>query len=110
MNNFIKDWRLYLISFLVIASIASFPWVVSHSIALPFSIDFMYLIFYYLAFFVLFLVSLILFFFGLGKGKIKGRKVFLVYYSLLFLITLCAVTYWLGMMLDKFSLSTFRFL
>jgi hypothetical protein len=49
--------------------------------------DFDYLFGYYLIFLLLFLISVIAFFFGFKKNEIKNRKIFLIFYFLLFLIT-----------------------
>jgi hypothetical protein len=112
MNNLKKDWKIYLSSFLLIVFFAGLPMLISRFILVPFSVsvDFMDLVFYYLVFFVSFFVSLVLFFFGLGKKRLKGGKTFLIYYSLLFLATLYAVAYWLGWLLDFLFRSPFRFL
>jgi hypothetical protein len=101
MNNIKKDWKFYLISFFSVTFFAALPELLLSLTSPNFRIDFMYEVLYCLAFFVLFLVSLVLFFFGFGKEKIKNRKAFLIYYSLLFLATLYVVAYWLGWIVDS---------
>jgi hypothetical protein len=98
MNNIKKDIKFYLFSFLLVAFFAVLPPVASKLILVPhsLSVDFMYLIFYYLIYFILFLVSILLLFLGWGKGKIKNRKIFLIYFSLLFLVTFLFAANWVG--------------
>ncbi|MFA5248701.1 MAG: hypothetical protein WC415_05860 [Patescibacteria group bacterium] len=96
-----KDLKFYLISFLLVIFLSVLPELFLYISPYDFRIDFMYELYYYLVFFVLFFISLLLFFFGLGKGKIVARKTFLIYYSLLFLITIYLVATWLGSIVDK---------
>jgi hypothetical protein len=87
MNNFKKDWRFYVISFLIVVFFAVLPELYLSLTPSDFRIDFMWEILYYVVFFVLFLVSLVLFFFGLRTERPKDKKIFLIYYFLLFLAT-----------------------
>jgi hypothetical protein len=96
MNNFKKDWKFYLISFFSVVFFASLPELLLRLTPPDFTIDFMYEVYYYLIFFILFFVVLLLFFLGLGKGRIKNRAIFLIYFSLLFLATFLLTANWVG--------------
>lgn len=110
MNNVFKDWKLYLISLFTVVFLSCLPWLIFEFISLPFSVDFMFFVYYYLIFFLLLFISLLLLFFGFGKGQIKNRKIFLIYYSLLFLMTILLAGNWLGAVLGNFPPPTFRLL
>ena len=106
-----KDFRLYLISFLLVAFFAILPPLVSALILVPFSlsIDLMYLAYYYFIFYLLLFILLLMLFLGWKKNKINNRLFFLIYGVLLFLITVYISGSWAGSMVGKVVHAPFGF-
>jgi cytochrome bd-type quinol oxidase subunit 1 len=95
-----NDLKFYLSSFLAVVFFAALPEIILYFTPPTFTIDFMYEVYYYLIFFILFFTTLLFFFFGWKKNEFKNRKIFLIYYCLLFLIACFSVAYWLGWIIN----------